>query len=100
MSILELVGSGVALLGAALMAASALGLHRFDDADVRLHVAAKASSAGILVVLVGLGLRSASPAVAIELALTGVFLVLTVPIATHALAAARLASRPDEEDRR
>lgn len=89
MSPLDLVGSLVALLGAALMAASAIGLHRFDDPAVRLHVAAKASSAGILTVLVGLGLRAASLAVALELALTGVFIVLTVPIATHALAAAR-----------
>ncbi len=97
MTWLELVGSLVALLGAALTAASAIGLHRFDDPAVRLHIAAKASSAGILVVLVGLGLRAGSPAVALELALTGLFLVLTVPIATHALAAARLAP-PDGAD--
>lgn len=101
MSPVELVGSVVALLGAVLMAASAIGLHRFDDPAVRLHVAAKASSAGILVVLVGLGVRAASLAVALELALTGLFLVLTVPIATHALAGARLgpdASPPDPTD--
>lgn len=97
MSALELVGSVVALLGAGLLAASAVGLHRFADPAVRLHVAAKASSAGVLVVLLGMGLRASSLSVALEFGLTGLFLVLTVPIATHALAGARLAGDDDHD---
>lgn len=96
MTVLDVLGSVVAVGGALLVVLAAVGLHRFDDPDVRLHVAAKASSAGVLLVLLGLGLRSADLGVALELGLTGVFLLITVPIATHALAQARHGDGSDD----
>lgn len=88
-AVLEIVGGVVMLGGAVLMAIAAIGLLRFERPLVRLHVAAKASSAGVLLVLVGAALQVDSLGVGLEFVVTGVFVVLSLPLATHALAAAR-----------
>ena len=98
MNLLELATTCLLLVGAGLMAVAALGLHRFDDPAVRLHVAAKASSAGVLLLLVGAGLRSADLGVGLELALTGLLLVVSVPLATHGLAREVVGLAPDRID--
>lgn len=100
MNLLDLLGGAITVLGAALIALASLGLLRFTSPLVRLHVAAKASSAGILLTLAGTGVLSRSGAVAIELALTGVFLAVTVPLATHGLAHAHLAAEQSERSGR
>lgn len=87
--VVEVIASVVMLAGGVVMAIAAVGLLRFHDPAVRLHVAAKASSAGVLLVLCGAALRVENLGVATEFVLTGVFLVLSLPLATHALAAAR-----------
>ena len=98
MILLDVATATLLLAGAALMALAALGLHRFEDPAVRLHVAAKASSAGVLLLLVGAGLRSADLAVGLELGLTGVFLLVSVPLATHGLARPVVGVAPDRID--
>jgi multicomponent Na+:H+ antiporter subunit G len=90
----DVLGATLAVLGASLMAVSSIGLHRFRDPAVRLHVAAKASSSGMLSLLLGLGLRSGSLAVGLELAMTGLFLLVTVPLATHGLARSLVRGAP------
>jgi len=47
------IGELLALVGAVLVLLSAVGVVRFDDVLARLHALAKASTLGILLVLVG-----------------------------------------------
>lgn len=48
-----MIGELLALLGAALVLLSAIGVIRFDDVLARLHALAKASTLGILLLLLG-----------------------------------------------
>ena len=48
-----MIGELLALVGAALVLLSALGVVRFTDALARLHALAKASTLGILLILAG-----------------------------------------------
>jgi multicomponent Na+:H+ antiporter subunit G len=47
------IGELLALVGAALVLVSAIGVTRFTDVLARLHALAKASTLGILLILVG-----------------------------------------------
>ncbi len=48
-----MIGEALALVGATLVLLSAIGVVRFDDVFARLHSLAKASTLGVLLVLVG-----------------------------------------------
>ena len=48
-----MIGEALALLGAVLVLLSAIGVVRFDDVLARLHALAKASTLGILLLLLG-----------------------------------------------
>jgi multicomponent Na+:H+ antiporter subunit G len=48
-----MIGELFALVGAALILVSAVGVVRFDDVLARLHALAKASTLGILLILAG-----------------------------------------------
>jgi multicomponent Na+:H+ antiporter subunit G len=47
------IGELLALIGAGLVLLAAVGVVRFDDALARLHALAKASTLGVLLILVG-----------------------------------------------
>ncbi|MDE3722512.1 MULTISPECIES: monovalent cation/H(+) antiporter subunit G [Nocardiopsis] len=76
------------LAGALLSVVAAVGLIRFPDLLSRMHTAAKPQVLGMLLVLVGIGLRLAP----VEdtnvfnvgtLLLVGLFQVVTIPVAGH-----------------
>jgi multicomponent Na+:H+ antiporter subunit G len=48
-----MIGELLALIGSALVLLSAVGVVRFDDVFARLHALAKASTLGVLLVLIG-----------------------------------------------
>lgn len=96
---MTILGDAAMLLGAVLVLVAAIGAHRFGDALSRLHAGGKASSLGILLLLIGAGVRSGSVAAGLELLLTGVLLLVTMPLATHVLVRSvhrrdRTSSRP------
>ncbi|MEY9213927.1 monovalent cation/H(+) antiporter subunit G [Thermobifida halotolerans] len=71
------------LLGALLSFAAGVGLVRFPDLLSRMHTAAKPQIMGLVLILVGIGLRLfPDPRIGV-LALVLVFQILTVPIASH-----------------
>lgn len=82
---IEVVGWTLILVGAATMLVAAVGLHRLGTPAARLHVAAKATSTGILGVLLGAALLVDDGGARLELIATGIFLVVSVPLSTHAL---------------
>lgn len=89
------LGWVLVVLGAALLAVAALGLLRLPDALSRQHAATKAATLALGVMLAGLAVLQPSAAWWIRIGLLVLLLVLTVPVASHALARAA-ASRTDD----
>lgn len=71
------------LLGALLTVIAAIGILRFPDVLTRMHSATKPQVLGLLLVLLGLGLRLRDPASIGLLALVALFQLITSPIASH-----------------
>jgi multicomponent Na+:H+ antiporter subunit G len=71
------------VLGASLTLIAAIGILRFPDVLTRMHSATKPQVFGLLVVLLGLGLRLRDPATIGLLLLVAFFQLVTSPIASH-----------------
>ena len=84
-------GSFFAVIGA-------VGTLRFPDFWSRLHAASITDSAGVVLLLVGMCLQAGATLATVKLIIIGVFLFITGPTATHAVANAALVSglRPKE----
>lgn len=80
--------------GAVLCLASAIGLLRLDELYARMHAATKPQVLGVLLVLIGIGLRLRDPSVIGLLLLVGIFQMLTIPAAAQLLARAHLRTQP------
>ena len=78
--------------GSAFCAIGALGMLRFPDFWSRLHAASVTESAGVFLLLAGLALQAGIGLIAIKLILIAIFLFVTGPTATHAVANAALVS--------
>jgi multicomponent Na+:H+ antiporter subunit G len=79
----DLVGLVSLVLGAALCLAAAIGLLRFPDLLSRMHAGSKPQVLGLLLVLLGVGLRVRAPRDVGMLLLVALFQLLTVPVAAH-----------------
>jgi multicomponent Na+:H+ antiporter subunit G len=78
------VAAGVCLLlGALLALIAAIGVLRFPDVLTRMHAATKPQVLGLLLVLLGLGLRLRDPSSVGILMLVALSQLVTSPIATH-----------------
>jgi multicomponent Na+:H+ antiporter subunit G len=63
-----------------------LGMLRFPDLYTRLHPAGKAGTAGILSIFIGLILYSGFSLLSLRIILIALFIVITSPVASHAIA--------------
>ena len=88
--LLDALSWAVLLAGAGLVLTGGIGLLRLPDFFTRLHAASITDTLGAALVLLGLGLQAGFGQVSIKLALALVFILLTSPVATHALAKAAL----------
>ena len=70
----------------------AFGTYRFPDFWSRLHAASITDSAGVILLLVGMGIYSGLTLVTFKLLVIGLFLFITGPTSTHAVANAALVS--------
>jgi multicomponent Na+:H+ antiporter subunit G len=88
------------LSGSFFVIVGALGTLRFPDFWSRLHAASITDSAGVILLLVGMGMQAGLTLIAVKLLIIGVFLFITGPTATHAVANAALVSglRPREAE--
>ena len=75
----------VAALGCGLILLAAVGLLRMGDVFTRMQAASKASALGAALVLVAAGASFGDLAVLLRALLVVVFLLLTTPIAAHAI---------------
>jgi multicomponent Na+:H+ antiporter subunit G len=76
----------VLAIGLAFVLVGAVGVVRFPDFYTRLHAAGVTDTLGAELVLLGLIIQADSLLTAAKLALIGLFLFLTSPTATHAVA--------------
>ncbi len=83
----------VILLGAVLILLAAIGVVRFDDTLARTHALTKATSFGIVLVLVGAAFRVQHASAAAALLLTAVLQMLTTPVSGHLIGRAVYRSR-------
>ncbi|SUO94518.1 monovalent cation/H(+) antiporter subunit G [Suttonella ornithocola] len=81
------------LLGAIVLLISALGMHIFLDALSRQHAATMAATLGVILSSLGTMIYLADWSIAIRLFLMIVFMLATVPLASHALARAAVVSK-------
>jgi multicomponent Na+:H+ antiporter subunit G len=79
----DIVAAACLVVGALLTLVAAVGILRFPDVLTRMHSATKPQVLGLLVVLLGLGLRLRDPATIGLLAMVALFQLATTPIASH-----------------
>lgn len=68
--------------------AMSVGMLRFPDAYTRLHAGTKGLTVGVGMVLLGVAVRSGTLEFGLRVLLIGAFLLVTNPIAIHAVARA------------
>jgi multicomponent Na+:H+ antiporter subunit G len=71
------------LLGSLLTLVAAIGILRFPDVLTRMHSATKPQVLGLMLVLLGLGLRLRDPGSAGLLLLVALFQLVTTPVGSH-----------------
>lgn len=91
----EILAALLLVGGAAVVALAALGVARLPDPFSRMHAAAKAGVAGAGLLLLGAGLAFGTTAAMLTALAAVAFLLMTAPIASHALGrAAYVAGAP------
>lgn len=80
------LGSALLLVGAVLAVIGTIGVLRFPDFYTRLHAASITDTAAATLAIVGMVLLAPSFAVVFKLAVVWLFLFLTGPTSSHALA--------------
>ena len=86
------------LSGSVFLIIGAWGTVKFPDFWSRLHAVSVTDSAGMLLLTLGMCLHSGLTLITVKLIIIGIFLFITGPTATHAVANAALVSgfRPTE----
>lgn len=82
-TITDVIGLFCLLFGALLCVAASVGMLRFTDLLTRMHAGTKPQVLGVLLVLLGVGLRTGSGLNIGLLILIGLFQLLTVPVGGH-----------------
>ena len=82
-TVADVAAAACLVLGALLTLTAAIGILRFPDVLTRMHSATKPQVLGLLLVLLGLGLRLRDVSTIGLLALVALFQLVTSPIASH-----------------
>lgn len=98
-NVADVIAAGCMLAGALLCLLAGIGLLRLPDVLTRMHAATKPQALGLLLVLIGAGLRLRSVIDITTLLLVCLFQLLTSPVAAHMVGrAAYRAGRMDREN--
>jgi len=79
----DVAGAVCLLLGGVLSLLAGIGMLRLPDVLTRMHSATKPQTLGLLLILLGTGLRLRTPFAVGTLVLVALFQVLTAPVAAH-----------------
>ncbi len=85
-TVLHIVGWGCIWVGTFFAMAMTVAIIRFPDAYTRLHAGTKGLTIGAGLLLMGLAMIAPDAAHAVRTLLVGLFLMITNPISTHAIA--------------
>jgi multicomponent Na+:H+ antiporter subunit G len=85
---MDLISALLMAVGAAFSLLAGVGLHRFDDVFARMHAAGKASTLGLLLILLGVALRLSTLGPVLKVGLVAVLTVITIPAGVHLIARA------------
>ncbi len=91
-AVLDLVSWGAIVTGGAFIVIGAVGVLRMPDFFTRQHAAGLTDTLGAGLLLFGLMIQGGLTLVTVKLVLIGLFLGLTSPTSSHALAQAALSS--------
>ena len=83
MSTVDLIASVALVLGALMSLLAGIAVLRFPDTMSRIHAATKPQVLGIMLLMLGVGLRLGSPAVIGMLVLIVVLQFVTAPVSAH-----------------
>lgn len=83
---MQLIGSIITLIGACFIFLGALGILRMPDVYNRMQAGTKATTLGSMLSLLGIGI--AVPGWLVKLLILIIFIIITNPLSTHALARA------------
>lgn len=72
-------------LGSVFILIASIGLLRFRESFSRMHATTKATSFGLLLILLGVSLYFLSPILVIKALLVIIFIYLTAPLAAHSI---------------
>ena len=84
--VIDVIAWVLIVAGGVFAVIGALGALRFPDFWSRLHAASVTDSAGVILLLIGMALHEGATPVTFKLFLIGVFLFITGPTSTHAVA--------------
>ena len=90
--LLNLLCWALMLSGSFFVIVGAFGTYRFPDFWSRLHAASITDSAGVILLLIGMGVYSGLTLITFKLLVIGLFMFITGPTSTHAIANAALVS--------
>ncbi len=96
MSTADIIASIALIAGAVMSLAAGIAVLRFPDTASRIHAATKPQVLGIVLLMIGLGIRLGTAAVIGELVLIVVLQFLTAPVSAHL--AVRAATRRAGEE--
>lgn len=88
MTVLDFLSGLLLAAGAVFVVSGGVGLLRFPDFYTRIHAVSVTDSAGVGLILLGLLLQATSWETGIRLMIILLFMAVTGPTATHALAQA------------
>lgn len=90
--IVEITSWIAILMGSAFLIIGAIGTLRFPDFWSRVHAVSVTDSAGMLLLTLGMCIQAGFTLITVKLIIIGVFLFITGPTATHAVANAAFVS--------
>jgi multicomponent Na+:H+ antiporter subunit G len=90
----DILSSILILFGTLFILVAAIGLIRFDDIYSRMHATTKATSFGILLLIVGVSIFFNSGIVWLKAMLIVIFIYLTAPLAAHSIAKSLESKKP------
>jgi multicomponent Na+:H+ antiporter subunit G len=93
------IGGVAVVLGGIFMVIGSIGMVRMPDVFTRIHAASVADTLGVPLVLLGLVLFAGFTLVSVKLIILVLFIALTSPAATHAVARAALHANVKPLDR-
>jgi multicomponent Na+:H+ antiporter subunit G len=79
----DVIASVALIAGAAMSLAAGIAVLRFPDTASRIHAATKPQVLGVVLLMIGLGIRLGTVAVIGELVLIVVLQFLTAPVSAH-----------------